>query len=153
MFECIIEIPLGSRMKYEVNESNELFLDRVLPRGCVFPGNYGFIPNTLAGDGDPLDVLIITDYPIQSLCRVRCRTVGVLLMSDEKGLDEKVLAVPIADDTYKNVEDITDVSERTLQEIKMFFKTYKLLENKKWTHVEGYENSDFARKMIQKYRL
>ena len=133
--------------------NSSFFLDRVLPKGCSFPGNYGYIPNTLAGDNDPLDVLIITDYAIQSRCHVPCRAIGVLIMSDEKGLDEKIIAVPTVDDTYVHITDISDVSKRTLDEIQLFFKTYKQLENKKWTKVESFKDTEYANSLIRKYAL
>jgi len=152
-FDCIVEIPLHSRVKYEINEKGELLYDRILPKGLTFPGNYAFIPNTLAGDNDPLDVLLITEYPIQSTCRVPSRAIGVLFMSDEKGMDEKILAVPVADYSYRDILDINDVPIQTLQEIELFFETYKNLEKNKWTKLNGFENAQSANRLISKYSL
>lgn len=151
--ECVIEIPKNSHLKYEINDDGHLCLDRVLPKGFVFPGNYGYIPNTLACDSDPLDVLVLTEYPIQSLCRVKCRAVAVLIMKDEKGLDEKILAVPTSavDMTYDQIRNIEDIPERTLKEVELFFRMYKKLDSEKWTEVTGFEDAEFARTLVEKY--
>ena len=151
---CIIEIPKGGRLKYEIDHNNNLILDRVLPLGCVYPGNYGYIPDTLGGDGDPLDILIITQYPIQSKCHVLCRPVGVLHMKDEKGIDEKIIAVPIRsiDKMYSNIEDLSDIPNRQLKEIKYFFETYKKLEEDKWTKVMDFKSAYHAEKLIKQYQ-
>ena len=153
MFECVIEIPKNSRLKYEINKQGHLCLDRVLPNGLVFPGNYGFIPNTLAKDSDALDVLVICDYEIQSLCRVKCRPVGVLIMTDEKGLDEKIIAVPSFDRTYDSINNIEDFPDRTLKEIDFFFTFYKKLEPEKWTKIDEYKGREDALQLIEKYTI
>lgn len=153
--QTIIEIPKGCRLKYEIDNSNNVVLDRVLPRGLSFPANYGFIPNTLAGDNDALDVLLLTDYPLCVKCRVKCRPIGVLIMTDEKGLDEKILAVPSheVDSSYDSVVNINNISERVLAEIKMFFEMYKTIDDNKWTRVEGFYDVKQAEQLIQKYTI
>lgn len=151
---AVIEIPKEGRLKYEIREDGTLELDRVLPRGLSYPSNYGFIPDTLACDGDALDVLLLTDYPLHIGCHVECRPIGVLIMSDEKGLDEKIIAVPShdVDESYDSIESIHDVSARTLKEIKMFFELYKSIDSDRWTRVDRFEDVDFAEGLIQKYQ-
>jgi len=151
---AVIEIPKGGCLKYEIRDDGTLELDRVLPRGLSYPSNYGFIPDTLACDGDALDVLLLSDYPLHIGCHVECRPIGVLIMSDEKGLDEKIIAVPShgVDESYDSIESIHDVSARTLKEIKMFFELYKTIDSDRWTRVEGFEDVEFAEGLIHKYR-
>ena len=153
IFNSIIEIPKGSRMKYEMNEKGELILDRVLPKGLSFPCNYAYIPNTLAGDGDPLDVLVMTEYSLQCKSHIPCRAVGVLIMSDEKGLDEKIIAVPTVDPTYDSVRDLCDIPEQTKKEIELFFKTYKELEKNKWVKIDSFDSAICANQLIEKYSI
>ena len=151
--QTVVEIPKGGRLKYEINSDGNIVLDRALASGLSFPANYGFIINTLACDNDALDVLILTDYPICVKCHVRCRPIGVLIMTDEKGLDEKILAVPShdVDMSYGSITDIHHISRRVLDEIKMFFETYKVIDNNKWTKVEGFYDAKHAEKLIEKY--
>ena len=113
-----------------------------------------FIPETLALDGDPLDVLVITQYAIQSKTTVLCKPIGVLYMEDEKGIDEKIIAVPVAnvDKMYKNINDLGDVMLHQLEEIKYFFKTYKNLEKYKWTNVLDFKSAYYAENIINKYK-
>ena len=152
-FFCTIEIPYKSRMKYEIDENNNIILDRVIPKGFAFPGNYGFIPQTIAGDADPLDVLLITDYPIVPKCSVLCRPIGVLIMTDEKGLDEKIIAVPAksVDKSYEHIFRLDDLSKRLLNEIELFFRTYKSIDDSKWTKVHAFRDVDEAIRLIRKY--
>jgi len=145
--DVIIEISKGSNLKYEISkETNLLRLDRVLHTSMFYPGNYGYFPNTLAGDGDPLDVLVLTDYILQPGIIVECKIIGVLLTEDEKGLDEKILAVPSdkVDKKYIRINDINDIPKITLNKIEHFFSNYKTLENDKWVKTNGFKNSKFA---------
>ena len=151
---CKIEISKGSRLKYEENEKGDIYLDRVLPLGLAYPGNYGFIPDTLADDGDCLDILIVTEYEINPGSFLQFRPIGVLKMKDEKGLDEKIIAVPAysVDPTYCDITDINDIPNRTRDEIKTFFSTYKDLEPNKWSEVDNYYDNYEAYRLIQKYK-
>jgi inorganic pyrophosphatase len=139
--EAVIEIPKGSRNKYEFDHATgSIRLDRVLYSSVHYPTDYGFIPGTTSADGDPLDVLIIVEEPTFPGCHVRIRPIGVLLMRDEKGIDEKILAVPLADPRFDGIKDLVDIQEHWLAEIKNFFATYKMLEGKD-THVEGWQGA------------
>jgi inorganic pyrophosphatase len=149
--DAVVEIPKGSRNKYEMDhKSGEIYLDRVLFSSVHYPTDYGFIPSTKSSDGDPLDVLIIVEEPTFPGCRIKIRPVGVLLMQDEKGIDEKVLAVPAADPRFKGIDDIKDLQPHWLAEISNFFGTYKMLEGKETT-VEGWKGAPTARKLLKKY--
>jgi inorganic pyrophosphatase len=142
--EAIVEIPRGSRNKYEFDHATgAIRLDRVLYSSVHYPTDYGFIPDTRSADGDPLDVLIIVEEPTFPGCRVRIRPIGVLLMRDEKGLDEKILAVPLADPRFDGIKDIAEIHGHWLAEIKNFFATYKMLEDKE-TQVEGWQGATEA---------
>ena len=149
--EAIVEIPRGSRNKYEIDHATgAIRLDRVLFSSVHYPTDYGFIPNTKSADGDPLDVLILVEEPTFPGCRVQTRPIGVLLMRDEKGLDEKILGVPLADPRFSDIKDIDHVQKHWLIEIENFFNTYKLLE-KKEADVEAWEDSAAAKKVLKKY--
>src|SRR5579872_3139231 len=125
--EVVIEIPQGSRNKYEYDhEQHVIRLDRVLYSSVHYPADYGFMPGTLSKDGDPLDVLVLVFDPTFPGCRVPVRPVGVLHMVDDKGEDEKILAVPTVDPRFGYVHDIADLDEHWLKEIENFFATYKL---------------------------
>lgn len=151
--EAIVEIPKGSRNKYEVDHATGVIrLDRVLFSSVHYPADYGFIPETKAPDGDPLDVLIIVEEPTFPGCRVQIRPIGVLLMRDEKGTDEKVLAVPVADPRFKDIDDISGLQKHWLLEIENFFHTYKMLEGKE-SRVEGWKGSSEAKALVKKYSL
>lgn len=146
-YDVIIEISKGSNLKYEISkETNLLRLDRVLHTSMFYPGNYGYFPQTLAGDGDPLDVLVLTDYALQPGIIVNCKIVGVLLTKDEKGLDEKLLAVPSdkVDKSYVKVNSLQDIPQLTLDKIEHFFTNYKTLEKDKWVKTSGFKNNKFA---------
>ncbi len=150
----VIEIPANSSpIKYEVEkESGALLVDRFMATPMFYPANYGFIPHTLGDDGDPLDVLVITPYPVQPSSVIRCRPVGVLKMEDEAGGDEKLLAVPHDKLTtlYKEVQDIDDVPMLLREQIKHFFENYKDLEAGKWVKVDGWGNAEEAKSLILK---
>lgn len=128
---AFIEIPRGSRNKYEFDDrTGRFFLDRVLYSSVHYPTDYGFIPETLAEDGDPLDVLVLVQEPTFPGCIIPARILGGLDMHDEKGSDFKVLAVPVGDPRYDHVRSLNDLGEHWLREIETFFDTYKLLESK-----------------------
>ena len=131
MIEAVVEIPMGSRNKYEYDPHTGTFrLDRVLFSSVHYPTDYGLIPNTLAEDGDHLDVLVAVHEPTFPGCRILVRPVGVLHMKDEHGTDEKILAVPVRDPRFDEIQDIGDVPHHVLREIENFFDTYKMLEDK-----------------------
>lgn len=151
--EAIVEIPRGSRNKYEFDHTDgSIHLDRVLFSSVHYPTDYGFIIGTMADDGDPLDVLILVEEPTFPGCRVKVRPIGVLMMQDEKGIDEKILAVPVADPRFEDMHDISQVQKHWLIEIENFFDTYKLLETKE-SHVEGWRGADEARDVLKRYSL
>jgi inorganic pyrophosphatase len=150
--EVIIEIPKGSRNKYEYDHaSGGIRLDRVLFSSVHYPADYGFVPDTHAADGDPLDVLALVDEPTFPGCRMTVRPVGVLVMRDEKGEDEKILAVPVADPRLDGIHDIGDVNQHLRAEIENFFATYKVLEGKP-TEICGWRDRDEAWRVIEKSR-
>jgi inorganic pyrophosphatase len=145
-----VEIPKGSRNKYEFDHTTgAIRLDRVLYSSVHYPTDYGFIPGTTSADGDPLDVLIIVEEPTFPGCRVRIRPIGVLLMRDEKGLDEKILAVPLADPRFDGIRDLAEIHGHWLAEIRNFFATYKMLEGKE-TRVEGWQGAREARDVLRR---
>ena len=148
----IIEIPMnGEPVKYEVDEdSGAIFVDRLLSTSMHYPCNYGYVPHTLCGDGDPVDVLVIFPHALPPGSVIRCRPVGVLKMTDESGEDAKVLAVPVDKVTplYSQIKEATDLPEITLAQINHFFERYKDLEPGKWVKVEGWEGAEAARREI-----
>ena len=151
MVEAIVEIPRGSRNKYEVDhKTGAIRLDRVLFSSVHYPTDYGFIPGTMAADGDPIDVLVIVEEPTFPGCRVEIRLIGVLLMRDEKGVDEKMLAVPVGDPRFDEIQDIRDLQKHWLAEIENFFNTYKVLESK-YSYVEGWRGAEEAQAVLEKY--
>jgi inorganic pyrophosphatase len=134
--EVVVEIPKGSRNKYEIDhDSGELWLDRHLFTATTYPADYGFVPNTLAEDGDPLDVLVLLDEPTVPGCHIRARPIGVFWMADEQGPDAKVLAVPAGDPRWNHLTDLDDAPPHLLAEIGHFFEVYKALEPAKETDV------------------
>jgi inorganic pyrophosphatase len=128
-FDVVIEIPKGQRNKYEMDHhTGRIRLDRMLFTSTRYPADYGFIENTLAEDGDPLDALVLLEEPTFPGCLISCRALGMFRMRDEKGKDDKVLCVPATDPRIAHLQDITDVSEFDLLEIQHFFEVYKALE-------------------------
>ena len=120
---AVIEIPYGSNIKYEIDkDSGAVVVDRVLYSAMFYPANYGFIPSTLADDGDPADILVLNEYPLQAGSVIPCRLIGVLEMEDESGMDEKLLAVPVSkiDPRYDEIKSIDDLPKATLDKIKNF---------------------------------
>jgi inorganic pyrophosphatase len=139
MIEVVVEIPKGSRNKYEMDhDSGALWLDRHLFTAMTYPADYGFVPDTLAEDGDPLDVLVLLDEPTVPGCHIRARPIGVFWMRDEKGPDAKVLAVPAGDPRWSHIEDLDDMPSHLRAEIEHFFEVYKALEPEKSSEPGGW---------------
>lgn len=133
-FEALIEIPKGCKVKYELDkETGLLKLDRVLYTSTVYPANYGFIPRTLAEDGDPLDVLVLCGETIYPMTLINCYPIGVIKMIDGGSLDEKVIAIPFRDPTYNGYYDIHELPNHVFDEMMHFFEVYKTLEHKQTT--------------------
>ena len=149
MEECIIEIPKNSYVKYEI-ENNKLTVDRILSTPIPFPFNYGYIPNTLAGDGDPLDIVVLSDYELVPGCSVKCKILGYLDMEDEKGIDEKVIGVIYSDNKFKKCECLGDLSDKSLDDIKYFFEHYKDNESNKFSKVKQFYDKEKALELISK---
>ncbi len=125
----VIEIPRGSRNKYEIDhEDGKVYLDRRLFTATTYPADYGFVPDTLAGDGDPLDALVLLEDPVYPGVIVECRPVGVLYMRDEAGEDAKLICVPPKEPRFANVNDISELTPQLVEEIQHFFNVYKALE-------------------------
>ncbi len=140
----IVEIPKGSRNKYEMDhETGQIFLDRMLFTATRYPADYGFIPNTLADDGDPLDALALVSEPTFPGCRIRIRPVGLFVMEDQGKDDHKILGVPLGDPVWRNAESLDDVPDHLLRELEHFFGIYKDLEDKK-TAVKGWRPAEEA---------
>ena len=148
----VIEIPMnGDPVKYELDKATgALFIDRFMSTSMHYPCNYGYIPHTLSDDGDPVDVLVITPFPLIPGVVVRCRPLGVLKMTDEAGGDEKILAVPIDKLTsiYTEIKTLSDLPAIQLKKITHFFEHYKDLEPGKWVKVDGWLGVDDARRAI-----
>lgn len=148
----IIEVPVGGQpIKYEMDkEAGTLIVDRFLYTPMTYPGNYGFIPHTLCGDGDPLDVLVCNTRPLIPGCVISVRPIGFLVMEDNAGRDEKVIAVPSPKLTrrYENVREYTQLPEITLQQVQHFFEHYKDLERGKWVKIKGWYGPEEAKKEI-----
>ncbi|MDP1737782.1 MAG: inorganic diphosphatase [Caulobacter sp.] len=148
----IIEVPIGGEpIKYELDKAaGVLVVDRFLYTAMRYPGNYGFIPHTLSGDGDPVDVIVANTRAIAPGAVMSCRIVGVLLMEDQAGIDEKLIAVPSSHLTarYDTIQDYTDLPQITLDQIEHFFRHYKDLEPGKWVKVKGWGDAAKAREMV-----
>ncbi len=152
VFNTVIEIPRGSSNKYEVNEEDGLiYLDRVLYSPLFYPFDYGYIPQTRYLDGDPLDVLVILSHPTFPGCIIEASAIGVMRMSDEKGPDEKILAVAKKDPRFGYRDSLHQLNEHTLKEITHFFEVYKQLEEKS-VEIEGWYGRDMAVQLIETYR-
>ena len=149
----VIEIPMNDNpVKYEIDKgSGAIFVDRFIQVAMFYPCNYGFIPHTLSGDGDPVDVLVLSNYPVIPGAVMKCRPVGVLMMEDESGVDEKIIAVPIdkVDISFSNVKDINDINNDVKLRIKHFFEHYKDLEKGKWVKILGWEDIKKAKSLIE----
>jgi len=149
-YHAVIEIPKGSRNKYEVDhETGRVVLDRVLYTAFVYPTDYGFFENTLGLDGDPVDVLVLLDHPLFPGVGLNVRPVAVFNMTDDGGSDAKVIAVLTKDPRWAHIEDIDDIPEYTKKEIEHFFEHYKDLEPGKWVKIEGWQGRAEAIKIIE----
>ncbi|MEP3275743.1 MAG: inorganic diphosphatase [Stappiaceae bacterium] len=148
----IIEVPVGGEpIKYEMDkDAGAMYVDRFLYTPMRYPGNYGFVPHTLCGDGDPIDVVITNQRPIIPGAIMSCRPIGVLLMEDESGQDEKIIAVPGPKLTrrYDRIKTIQDLPEISVQQIEHFFSHYKDLETEKWVKIVAWEGADKAKQLI-----
>lgn len=153
-FNSLIEIPQNiDPIKYEMNkEYDAIFIDRFLSTAMSYPANYGYIPQTLSEDGDPLDVLVISPYPVVIGSIIRSRPIGVMYMEDEHGIDAKIIAVPHPklSKIYDNVKDISDIDKNTLNRIQHFFEHYKDLEDGKWVKLQGWGDIHKAQEEILK---
>lgn len=149
----VIEVPMGSDpVKYEFDkDSGAIMVDRFVQTSMFYPCNYGFVPCTLSKDGDPVDVLVVANYPIIPGAVIKVRPIGVLMMEDESGMDEKVLAVPTTklDPYFANINSYKDLPEVFINRIKHFFENYKALEKGKWVKVGGWEDEAAAKAIIQ----
>lgn len=149
-FYAVVEITKGSKMKYELDkETGLLVLDRILYTSTHYPANYGFIPRTLADDGDPMDVLILSSEPLLPLSLVRCYPIGVITMNDNGAMDEKVIAIPFTDPTYNGYKSISELPKHIFDEMQHFFRVYKELENKPTSVSEVYD-VDVAKDIVKK---
>lgn len=148
----IIEVPMGGQpIKYELDkDAGTLVVDRFLYTPMSYPGNYGFVPHTLSEDGDPIDVLVCNTRPLIPGCVINVRPIGVMLMEDNAGQDEKIIAVPSSHLTkrYEGVNNFSDLPEITLQQIEHFFEHYKDLEPGKWVKLGGWQDKATAEKLI-----
>ena len=150
--DVFVEIPRGSRAKYELDKkSGHIRLDRVLHSSVHYPADYGFVMDTLAGDGDPLDAVVIVEEPTFPSCVVRARPIGTLFMRDAKGEDEKILAVPAGDPRFDEIKRLKDLAPHWQKEIETFFATYKSLESDD-TEVEGWNDEKSAWRVIEAAR-
>ena len=149
-FDVLIEIPKGSRNKYEYDfELKKIRYDRMLFSSMMYPADYGFIPETLALDGDPLDVLVLVTEPTFPGCVMEVKPIGVFHMADDKGPDEKVICVPVSDPIWNKLNDLSDMNPHLLKEIEHFFQVYKDLENKQ-VDVEGWGDVGEAKEIVAK---
>lgn len=148
-----VEIPKDSSIKYELDkDSGVVFVDRFLHTAMKFPTNYGFVPNTLADDGDPLDVMVLSEYAVAPGTVIPSVVIGMLEMEDEAGIDTKILAVPSVkiDPLFGALKDITDIPEATKNKIKHFYENYKSLEPGKWVKLKEWKNKETALASVQK---
>jgi len=149
-YPAVIEIPKGSRNKYEIDhETGRVYLDRVLFTTFVYPTDYGFFENTLGLDGDPVDVLVLLDYPLFPGVGLKVRPVAVFNMTDDGGSDAKVIAVLEKDPRWSHIQDIDDIPDFTKKEIEHFFEHYKDLEPGKWVKTEGWQGRAEAIQIVE----
>ncbi len=150
--EVIVEIPKGTRNKYEADEQGRIWLDRMLFTSTRYPEDYGYVPGTLAEDGDPVDAMVILDEPTFPGCHIHARPVGVFRMRDEEGLDAKLLCVPSSDHRWDHVQDLPDLPDHQLTEISHFFEIYKDLEPGKETEPRGWSGREDAEEIVRRGR-
>jgi inorganic pyrophosphatase len=149
----VIEVPKGSSVKYEIDkEAGIVEVDRMMYSAMHYPSNYGFVPNTLSDDGDPADVLVVTDHVLAPGVLIKTKLIGVLIMEDESGIDEKLIGVPVAklDPETAGINSLDDLPEHTLKKIKNFFETYKMLEPNKWVKVKEFQGPAEAEAILPK---
>lgn len=148
-FYSVIEIPKGSKIKYELDkDTGFLLMDRILHTSTHYPANYGFIPRTFAEDGDPLDVLVLCSETLEPLSLVKCYPIGVISMIDSGSADDKIIAIPFNDPTYNTYTDINQLPSHIFEEMSHFFSVYKALENKE-TAIDEIKGKEEALKIIQ----
>lgn len=147
--EVVVEIPKGTRNKYEADDDGVIWLDRMLFTATRYPEDYGYVPETLAEDGDAVDALILLEEPTFPGCHVHARPIGVFMMRDEKGVDAKLLCVPSSDPRFHQVDRLADVADHELREIAHFFDIYKDLEPGKATQTGGWEDRETAEATIE----
>ncbi len=155
LVEAFIEVTKESNIKYEHDhETGKLVCDRVLHTSCVYPYNYGYVEGTLAGDGDPLDIMVVTGYALMPGCYIKCKILGVLYTKDEKGMDEKLIAVPVEkiDPYMRGVNKLEDLKDIQRDKIKFFFEHYKKLEPEKWVEVSGWGGREAGLKVLKEAR-
>ncbi len=146
---ALIEIPKGSKIKYEVDKDTGLLkVDRILYSSVHYPANYGFIPRTYCDDGDPLDILVLCQEAVQPMCIMRARAIGVMRMRDEKGIDDKIIAVHSDDPAHSGFRHIDELQQHNLRELKRFFEDYKQLEHKEVV-VEQFYGPEEAHRIIR----
>lgn len=150
--EVVVEIPKGTRNKYEADQRGEIWLDRMLFTSTRYPEDYGYIPQTLALDGDPLDAMVVLEEPTFPGCHIKARPIGVFLMKDEEGVDAKVLCVPSTDPRVEHVTELEHLAEHELDEIAHFFTIYKALEPGKATEPGGWQGRPAAEDAIESAR-
>lgn len=149
LLNAIIECPQGSKSKYEISKkANAIILDRPLHSSVMYPHSYGLIPGTLSLDGDPLDILVLCSTSLLPLTCVKVKAIGMLIMEDEKGLDEKILSVATTDPIYREYNNLKEVPVHYLDEITEFFRTYKNLEEPKYAYVKEWKDKETAHKVI-----
>ncbi|MBF8246514.1 MAG: inorganic diphosphatase [Rickettsia sp.] len=148
----LIEIPMNSPpVKYELDKSSSLmFVDRFVQTSMFYPCNYGFIPNSHSKDGDPLDVLVITNFPVITGAVIKSKPIAILIMEDESGVDEKIIAVPTSkiDKSFEEIDDIDSLSNNWKEKITHFFEHYKDLEKGKWVKIKGWKGKSYALDII-----
>lgn len=153
LVNAFIEKPMGSNIKYEYDEEEEVLkVDRILYTSMFYPFNYGFIPGTMSEDGDPLDILVISNYPFNPGTVVEARPVGLIYMTDEEGVDKKIIVVPKdkVDPTFSNIKDVTDIPDAIKNKLVHFFEHYKELEPGKWVKISGWGTAQEAKEEIKK---
>lgn len=150
--DAFIEIPKGSNHKYEYDEDRDaIILEGVLHSSMYYPAEYGFIQNTLSGDGEPLDILVLMDYPTFPGCVIESKVIGMFVMEDEEGMDEKLIGIPVSDPRYEHIETLNDISPHFKKEIEHFFSVYTDLENRK-VKISGWAEVDEAKLVLSKAR-
>ncbi|MFX1305011.1 MAG: inorganic diphosphatase [Promethearchaeota archaeon] len=149
ILNAVIEVISGSRDKYEYKHEWEAFvLDRIIPSSVIFPVEYGFVPQTLSDDNDPLDIMVLSYEPLEVGCIVKVRVIGALIIEDEHGDDPKILSVLVNDARFRGYNDIQDVHQHKLKEIQEFYETYKRLEPHKWVKFKEWKNAKDAEEIV-----